>query len=123
MRIASLACLLVLTIACSEGDAPAVNAPESGRLQTGQFRSANGPPATLPGQAQHPVTGAGTPGQLALWFGNSTLTDAPIRVDASGNLILKPGTAIYVISADGTRCFEIRGEFIRNNREGCPVAW
>lgn len=123
MRISSMACFLVLTIACSEDGARAVNAPEGGKLQTGQRRSANGPPVNLPGQTQHPVTGSGTPGQLALWFGNSTLADAPIRMDANGNLILKPGTALYVISADGTRCFEIRGEFIRNNREGCPVAW
>lgn len=121
MRSVSLACLILVSAACS-GDS-AVNAPGTARLHAGQSRSANGPPATAPGAAQRPVDGSGTPGQLALWLGNATLGDAPIRMDANGNLILKPGTSLFVPSADGTKCAEIRGASLWLHKSGCPVTW
>ena len=126
MRFQSWTCLAFVAVACADGSARDVNAPETAALRPGQQRGiANGPPATSPGVGGRPIDGSGTRGQLAEWAGTSSLQDAPMRVDADGNIILKPGSSLYVLTADGTKCVQIRGDgmTIHKTVSGCPVSW
>lgn len=58
------------------------------------------------------VHGQGTPGTVAAWSDVRTLGNSPIRVDANGDVVLKPGAALYLISADSTKCIKITGSEI-----------
>lgn len=126
MRLQSLACLMFAAVACADGSARDVSAPETAVLRPGQQRGlANGPPATSPGLNGRPIDGSGTPGRLASWTGTSSLQDAPMRIETNGNIILKPGSSLFVLTADGTKCVEIRGDsmIIHKTATGCPVSW
>lgn len=125
MRIQLLACLALTSIACVDGSARNVSAPESAVLLPGQQqRMANGPPTFSPGLGGRPIDGAGTPGRLASWATTSSLQDAPMRIDVTGDIVLKPGISLYVLTADGTKCVQIRGDGMTIHKvSGCPVVW
>lgn len=123
MRAFVLAGLAMAVAACGEGGAIDVGGPESARLANGQRRSA-APSVTPPGLGGRPVDGTGTSGRVAQWGSTTQLTDAPIRVDSAGNILLKPGISIFVIAANGSRCVEIAGDHIAMHKTvGCPVKW
>lgn len=79
------------------------------------------PAANAPGLGARPLSGSGTQNLLAMWTGETVLGNAPAKIDASGNLILRPGTAIIVISADGTKCWHIAGEAFTKLTPNCPT--
>ena len=125
MRLHVLSCLLLTVVACGDDGDRNVSAPQNAVVQSGARKGlAGGVPANPAGQGGRPVDGSGTPGRLAMWTGPSTLGDAPIRIDANGDVVLMPGASLFVISADGTRCFQVGGESIVNHKvSGCPKTW
>lgn len=58
------------------------------------------------------VRGEGTPGLVPVWTSTSSLGDAPIKIDAEGNVILKPGSSLFLVTEDGSKCIQITGGFI-----------
>ena len=124
MRVLVLAGFAMAVAACGEGGAIDVGGPESARLANGQRRSAAAS-VNPPGPGGRPVDGTGTSGRVAQWGSTTRLTDAPIRIDSAGNVVLKPGASLFVIAANGSRCVEIAGDHmtIHKTTTGCPVTW
>lgn len=122
MRIIVVASCMLSLAACADGSARGVSAPESAALQGGQVRSiAGGVPAVGQGVGGQPIGGSGTANMLAVWTSPTALTSAPAKIDANGDLILRPGSAIIVISADGTKCWRVAGEAITKLTPNCPT--
>lgn len=122
MRIIVGASLLIAALACTDSSARGVSAPEGAVTRGDQVRSiAGGVPAVAQGVAGRPIGGSGTASTLAVWTGSSTLADAPAKINANGDLILRPGTGIIVLSADGTKCWRVAGEAITKLTPNCPT--
>lgn len=124
MRAFVLAGLAMVLASCGERGAFEVGGPESAQLAGGQRRSAAAS-VNPPGLGGRPVDGTGTSGRVAQWGSTTQLTDAPIRIDSAGNVLLKPGSSLFVIAADGSRCVEIAGDHMTMHKTtaGCPVKW
>lgn len=71
-------------------------------------------PAQVPPNAARgaPVQGDGTPGVVPVWTGARSLGDAPIKIDSDGNVILRPGASLFLVTEDGTKCIQINGAFM-----------
>lgn len=120
-KIVGVGCLLA-ALACTDSSARGVSAPEGVVGRGGQVRSvAGGVPAIGQGIAGRPLGGAGTDSTLAIWTSPTTLGDAPAKINANGDLILRPGTGIIVLSADGTKCWRVAGEAITKLTPNCPT--
>lgn len=122
MRIAIGVSAILAVAACADGGARSVSAPERATSKVLQPRSiAGGIPASGQGLGGPPVGGEGTLNFLAAWTGPASLGNAPAKIDENGNLVLRPGSAIIVLSADGTKCFRIDGEAITKLTPNCPT--
>lgn len=66
------------------------------------------------------VIGNGTPDFIPLWTTSSSLGDSIMKIGANGDLILKPGVSIIVISADGSNCWKFSGEGLKKLTPNCP---
>lgn len=55
------------------------------------------------------VSGNGTPNFIPIWATGSSLGDSIMKIDANGNLILKPGSSIIVTNSDSSKCVMISG--------------
>ena len=79
-------------------------------------------PPGIPARAPA-VRGSGTPNFIPLWIATSTLGNAPAKTDANNNLIMAPGTSLYILSPDGTKCLQLTGEtmtFLHKVGIPCP---
>ncbi len=121
-----LAVVLVLgVVACDRSDARGPVAPSAMTTQGRRMGLAGGPAVTPPGLSQRPLDGTGIDHVLPMWTGATTLGVAPLRIDVNGDVVLRPGVSIIVVSADGTKCRRISGDMITSQPPvgGCPTAW
>lgn len=67
------------------------------------------------------VSGSGTAGFITQWVTNSSLGDATAKVKENGDIILKPGISLFLLSDDGLRCIKITSDgFTLLHRLGLP---
>ena len=127
MRILSAVALMLGVVACNESGARGVSSPDAAAGPRDGSRALAGPAY---GRSEgnegdehggRPVGGSGTIGRLAVWTSPSALGDAPAKIDANGDLVLRPGSAIILLSADGTKCFRLSGDALTKLTPNCPV--
>lgn len=109
--------LAVLGFGCGDRSLGGVTSPDAAR--TAAFSFGQVPPGN-PGQPGGLVRGTGTAGLVPLWISPTSLGDSPIKIDASGNVILRPGISLYILNADESDCIQITGDFIRLDGAICP---
>ena len=63
------------------------------------------------------VIGNGTPNFVPLWVTNSSLSDSNMKIDDNGNIILKPGSSIFILSMDGSKCIQLSGQSLTIYKE------
>jgi hypothetical protein len=57
-----------------------------------------------------------------MWLTPTTLGDAPMKVSPSGDVFVKPGMAIWVLSVDGSKCRRIAADVIQTYfAPNCPT--
>lgn len=121
MRIALLLLAAWALSACGDDPLSASNTLEFSQDATTQFNAQQGPPISPPGIGGQPAQGTGTPGQLAVWLTQSSIGNAPIRVDENGNLLVRPGVAIILQNEDGTKCWRLSGDGFQKLTPNCPT--
>lgn len=122
MRIAVTFMVLLAFTACGDDEPSGVGTNELTPPPAAQARTTPGvPQGGGNGLGTRPLSGTGTAGNLTAWTGGNVLGDAPIRVADNGDLIVQPGTAIILTSADGTQCWRLSGEGFQKLTPNCPA--
>lgn len=126
MRRIALVGLMALVAGCTSAEGANGTAPDRMTAVTGPRRTLAGgiPAAAAAAAGARPIDGSGTTGVVPTWTAPTSLGVSPLRIDANGDLVLRPGAAIIVVSADGTKCYRIGGESIVHAvAGGCPTVW
>jgi len=109
MRIPAMLGFMLTLVACNAQEDRQVAAPDRARAG-GQNRSLAGGNPGAPGLTNRPLDGSGTPSVLPMWTTPTTLGDSPLKVAPNGDILMKPGRAIWVLSEDGSKCWRFSGQ-------------
>lgn len=112
MQRSTVVILVLAVLGCGDRSLDRLTSAEAATTAVYSFEQV---PPNIPGNPGRPggfVRGTGTPGLMPVWTSSTSLGDSPIKIDASGNVILRPGSALFIVSADGSSCWRITGESI-----------
>lgn len=122
MRFILTPVILLVAVACGGDDPSAVSTTQAPAQPVAQAQGVPGvAQAGGNGFGSRPINGSGTPGNLTAWTATDVLGDGPVKVADNGDLIVRPGTAIILTSADGTKCWRLSGEGFQKLTPNCPT--
>ena len=120
MQRYTVAILVLAVLGCGDRSLDRLTSAEAATTAVYSFEQV---PPNIPGNPGGPsgfVRGTGTPGLVPVWTSSTSIGDSPIKIDASGNVILRPGISLFILNADGSDCVQITGESIRISGAPCP---